>query len=393
MRSLIARFYSGSPATRIITVVTWLIILSAAATIYSFMNLSGQIRELNSGNGQAISYRGFENLPEVRGFRFIDEELRAAFNSWKYLSDKAEKLLLDAKNKNPRRLSEEIEGLDAEIISHIHSLNKIDWKHLILFASPQVDPLSHDQIESFRKIRQTARFLAYFHRRFKEKQPDQEGAFILETIAKIARMNDLNSPFLIGKMITTAIDGTAILRIAMTLRDEKATSEEMEKYLQTLKLMQILDKPLQAAMEDEFIFFRHAYGQVYAKAPLAMWVLELIHGSPFKQYEKLSRQMMENQEAQIELSFISHNPILVIAFPNFRKANFQWLARTAHKSILIAILEEKLGKSPTAVDPYDIKPVRSMQKDGQTVFYCVGPDKIDNQGTGDDVLLPADLEL
>lgn len=393
MRSLIARFYSGSPVTRIITVVTWLVILSTAATIYSFTNLSGQLRDLNSGNGQEITYRGFENLPELRGFKFIDEDLRAGFNSWKYLSDSAEKLLLEAKNKNPRRLSEKIEGLDAEIISHIQNLNKIDWKHLVLFASPQLDPLSNDMVESFRKIRKTASFLACFHQRFKEKQPEQDGAFVLEAIAKVARMNDFNSPFLIGKMITIAVDGIAVRSIALALKDEKSAPEEMEKYLQTLKLMQVLDKPFKTAMEDEFIFFRHAYGQVYSKAPLAMWVLELIHGSPFKEYEKLSRQMMENPAAKIELSFISHNPVLVIAFPNFRKANYQWLEKTALKSLLIATIEQKLGKSLSAVDPYDMQPVRSMQKDGQTLFYCIGPDKVDNQGTGDDVLLPADFEL
>jgi len=391
MRSLIARFYSGSPVTRIITVVTWLVIIATAATVYSFLNLSSQISGIE--NSKTNINVGFENLPEFRNYRFLDDDLKAAFKSWKYLADKAEALLLEAKGKEPRRLSEKIEGLDAEIISNIRSLNNIDWKYLVLFATPQVDPLGDELMESFRRIRMLARFLSLFQQRFKEKQPENDSSFIFETIARIARMNDLNSPFLIGKMITVAVDGIALRNLAIMLRENKATSEEMEKYLEVLQLMLSLDKPFKTAMDDEFIFFRHAYGQVYAKAPLAMWILELIHGSPFEQYKKLSRQMMENPEVKIELNYISHNPLLVIAFPNFRKGNYQWLEKTAHKSMLIATLAEKLGKKVAAVDPYDMQAVKSIQKEGQTVFYCVGPDKVDNQGSGDDVLLPTDLEI
>ena len=171
---------------------------------------------------------------------------------------------------------------------------------------------------------------------------------------------------------------------------------EAGDYIELLKDSIAFDKPIKTAMEDEFIFFKHAYGRFYARAPLAMWILDKFYGDPCEQYQKTSREMFENPDYKLELDFVSHNPLLVLAFPNFRKANTVSKERACQKAIMLATLAARLGKESGAIDLFSGEAFKSMQKDNKTVFYSVGPNKSDENGTGDDILLPEitpDLDL
>jgi hypothetical protein len=166
--------------------------------------------------------------------------------------------------------------------------------------------------------------------------------------------------------------------------------------MELLKDSIALDKPVKTAMEDEFIFFKHTYGRFYARAPLAMWILDKFYGDPFEQYEKNSRKMFDNPDYRIELDFPSHNPLLALAFPNFRKANMVSKERACQKAIMLATLAASFGKEAGVTDPFSGQPFKSMQRENKTVFYSAGPNKIDENGTGDDILLPElapDLDL
>ncbi|PKL44184.1 MAG: hypothetical protein CVV41_05985 [Candidatus Riflebacteria bacterium HGW-Riflebacteria-1] len=386
MRSLIERFYAGSPLKRILTVVALLLLVSAVSTIYSFYNLASQLKVFNeSGPYTEI---GFENILEQRGYADVDKSLKNALAGWKTLSELAQKLLQEKRGGKPSSLSAEVASHDQEIIGAVRSFGSLDWKYLLLFASPQLDPLDSVYAESYKKIRSVSRFLAVYQRRFKELYPDENSSFIFAAQVRLARLNDLTSPFLIGKMITVAMDGIALRGLVGLFNDGLLSDAEAAECIELLNSSLTLDKPMRTAMEDEFIFFKHAYGRFYSQAPLAMWILEKYYGEPFAQYQKMIRETFENPEFKLEMNFSTTNPILMIAFPNFRRASLQAKEKTTQKSILLAALSQRLGREFGSLDPWSGQPLKSAQQGDKLIFYSVGPNKIDDSATGDDILLP-----
>ncbi len=395
MRSLIEKFYAGSPMRRIITVVTWLLIISAAMAIYSFITLGSHLNGLNESNAP-YKTTGIENIPASRGYTFVDAPLKEALDGWKALAGFSETIMIKSAGIQPNRLGDKVAEHDQEIIGAIRSLGSLNWKYLLVFANPQIDPLPNELAENFKTLRNVARLIALYHRRFKQLYPEENSSFIFAAQVKLARINDLISPFLIGKMITIAMDGISMKQLTNLLNRDLISDAEAGDYIELLKDSIAFDKPMKTAMEYEFIFFKHVYGRFYARAPLAMWILEKFYGDPFAQYEKINREMFDNPDYKLELDFVSHNPLLVLAFPNFRRANTLAKERAAQKSIMTATLAARLGKEPGIVDPFSGQALKTMQTENKTVFYSAGPNKLDENGAGDDILVPAltpDLDL
>jgi hypothetical protein len=391
MRNLVEKFYSLSPVKRLLAVVSILLLISVLSVIFSFSQLLMQVKRFDEVG--PVKEIGFENIPAHKGYKNIDDSVTLALNGWKTLAQMSEKFLLDPANKLPYRLADGVAEHDQEITEAIRSFGEIDWKYLLLFVSPQLDPLDSPLAESFRKIRYVARFMALYHRRFKEARPEEDSSFILAAQIKLARITDLSSPFLIGKMISVAIDGIAIRDLTSLLEDDLLNQTELERSLELIKSSLVLDRPVKAAMNDEYIFFKHAYGRLYSQAPLGMWVLEKIYGDPFRQYQNMATQMLQNPGYKLDISLFSHNPVLAIAFPNFRKANEVARQKACLKAILIAELSNRTGRTVSVTDPWSGQPLKTRQKDGKTQFYGVGPNGIDDNASGDDILLPENPEI
>lgn len=394
MRSLIEKFYAGNPKQRILTVITWLLIISSAMAIYSFISLASHLKVFEESN--SFKATGIENIPASRGYTVVDAPLKEALEAWKALASFTETVMIESSIGKTTRLNDKVSEHDPEIAKALRSFGSLDWKYLIVFASPQTDPLTNELAENFRKIRKVSRFIALYHRRFKELYPEENSSFILAAQVKLARINDLTSPFLIGKMITVALDGISLKQLTNLLNRNLISDSEAVDYMELLKDSIALDKPMKTAMEDEFIFFKHAYGRFYSRAPLAMWILDKFYGDPFEQYQKTNREMFDNPDYKLELDFTSHNPLLAIAFPNFRKANTVAKERAIQKAIMIATLADRLGRESGVLDLFSGQAFKSMQKENKTVFYSTGPNKTDENGTGDDILLPEikqDLDL
>ncbi len=390
MRSLIEKFYAQSPLRRFLAVVALLLLVSAVSTIYSFYNLVANLKVYENSTFKEI---GLENIPAARGYAFVDEPLKNALAGWKKLAELSEIAMIQASGGQPNRLVEKVAEYDQEIITALKNLGTLDWKYLLIFASPQLDPLSDEMAESFKRIRSVARFIALYHRRFKQLYPEENSSFILAAQVRLARLTDLTSPFLIGKMITVAIDGIAMRQLTGLYNEGLLSDAEAIDCIEILSSSLVVDKPMKTAMEDEFIFFKHAYGRLFSRAPLAMWILESYYGEPFDQYQKLSRETFDNPEFKFDMDLISHNPVLMIAFPNFRKANMQAREKACQKSVMLATLGHRLGQPFSAVDPWTGQQLKSMQKDNTTVFYSVGPNKTDDNASGDDILLPTDTGI
>ncbi len=394
MRSLIDKFYAGNPMQRIVTVVTWLLIISAAMATYSFISLASHLKLFEESN--SFKATGIENIPASRGYTVVDAPLKEALEAWKTLASCTATIMIESSMGKPTRLGDKVAGHDPEIVKALRSFGTLDWKYLLVFASPQTDPLTNELAENFRKIRKVSRFIALYHRRFKELYPEENSSFIFAAQVKLARINDLTSPFLIGKMITIAIDGISLKQLTNLLNRGLISDAEAGNYIELLKNSIALDKPIKIAMDDEFIFFKHAYGRFYSRAPLAMWIIDKFYGDPFEQYQKTSREVLENPDYKLELDFPSHNPFLAIAFPNFRKANTVAKERAIQKAIMLATLADRLGRESDVLDLFSGQAFKSLQKENKTVFYSIGPNKNDENGTGDDILLPEikqDLDL
>lgn len=387
MRNLIEKFYSYSPAKRLVAIISFLVFISVVSAVYSFMNLVGAVKQLNDAEWSKST--GFENLPAQKQLMYLDESTRAAFASWKTVSGFAGKLLKEPAGNKSFALAASVSEHDQEIVAAIKAFNGLDWKYLVIFASPQLDPLDCSLAESYKKIRKTAKFLAAFHARFKEQFPAENSAFIFEASIKLARMTDLSSPFLIGKMIAAAIDGIALKSLVPMVRAGLISEFEVADCLVALTNSLAIDRSMAASMEDEFVYFKYFYGALYRKAPVAMWLLDVIYGDPVLKYKQLKQQMFETGSYDEDLRVFTHHLVLLIALPNFRKAYIACQERLAQKVMLASKLALLLGKSVSLTDPWSGQPIKSVQKDGETVFYSVGPDRVDGRLTGDDISLPA----
>ncbi|MBF0546256.1 MAG: hypothetical protein HQM08_17565 [Candidatus Riflebacteria bacterium] len=394
MRKLIEKFYSLSSSKRLLTVVVSLIIIATVATVFSFINLFREVQFLNDENSgdskklKKIEYIGFENIPTQRNLLYLDDQTKSAFASWKTLTDFSARFLQDGSGSKLYQLSEEVAKHDQEVVSAIRSFNRLEWKYLSVFASRQVDPIEGGLVESFRKIRRTAQFLASFHSRFKEKFPGENSAFIFESALKLARITDLSSPFLIGKMVSIGVDGIAVKSILPMIDSGTISSQEAVEMKDALKNSMAIDCSLLGALENEFVFFKHFYANLYERAPLAMWILEIIYGNPISQYQKISKGIYEMGGTAQKLEFPNYHPLLVMIFPNFQKAKVNYYERLAHKALLASELANLAGQPEILLDPYSEQPLKSLIRDGKAIFYSVGPNKTDNQLQDDDLVLP-----
>ena len=201
-------------------------------------------------------------------------------------------------------------------------------------------------------------------------------------------MTDLSSPSLIGLMVAIAVDGVTVKSIPPLVDSGCVSPQEAREMTEALKNSLIFARSILSAMDDEFVFFKHCYAVIYERAPLAMWMLEMIHGNPIPQYKKLVHETFEIGSGPIEISFPTNHPLLAIAFPNFRKAKTVYLEKLTQKSLLAAELGELSGQPASFPDPFSEQPLKSLKRDGKTVFYSVGPDKTDDQGKNDDLVLP-----
>lgn len=398
MRSLIEKFYAGSPMRRIITVVICLLIISTAMTAYSFITLAFNLSGMRAMDVPNAPYQktGFENIPANHGYKVIDAPLQNALEAWKALASFTEALIIESSVDKTIRLGGRVAEHDTEIVKALRTFGALDWKYLLVFAIPQIDPLTFRLAENLRKIRDVSRFIALYHRRFKELFPEENSSFIFAAQVKMARINDLTNPFLIGKMITIAMDGISMKQLTNLLNRDLISDAEADDYMELLKDSIALDKSIKITMENEFTTFKHIYSRFYRLTPLAIWILEKLYGDPFEQYEKINREMLDNPDYELELEFPSHHPLLVLAFPNFRRANVLAKERAAQKSVMAATLAARLGKESGMIDTFSGQALKTMQKENKTVFYSTGPNRLDENGTGDDILLPEitpDLDL
>jgi len=363
-----------------------LVTAALATTGYSFYGLFHVVKPYffeTGSNQKPFVCKGFSRLLEDTNQQFVDADTKAAIGSWLELVGYSEKYLGGIVTNY------QIQGLAAEdeqkVIDSIKTFNRLDWKMMVLFASPQMDPFGNDLPERFSTIRSVARFLAAYQKHFKDRLPEEDSSFIFGSMLKIARMTDLTSPFLIGKMISIAVDGIAMRSVNGLIASSSLLPQEASACYADLKMSLAQDRPMQCALNSEFMFFKHAYARFYISAPLALWLLEKIYGDPEKEYEQLTRRVFEAVDPAPVFKAIRH-PLVMLSFPNFRLAWKKYERRLAEKSIVLSELSQIAGELQISIDPYNGELLKTLQKDGKTVFYSVGPDKIDAQLNGDDVV-------
>ncbi|OQA05100.1 MAG: hypothetical protein BWY66_02724 [bacterium ADurb.Bin374] len=383
MFSLIEKFYSSSPAKRLLTVVTWLLILAAASTAYSFINFFTIFNREMNRERKPENAIGFEKLH----FRtYLNDRTKAALTSWITLKHLSEKLLKESpKAINSFVLDDSIASYDAQIIETIKSFNGLGWEHLSLFASSQLDPFENSLPENFRKIRNAARFLGLYHARFKELYPVENSAFIFETSLKLARMTDFSCPFLIGKLIAIAVDKIAVKAVHQLLEAGKLTAEETAQCISAVNLSLELDRSIAINFDNEFILFKFSYAFTFHRnAPLATWLLNTIFGDPIVVYQHLSKELLNVTDSNLVDQAIRH-PVLKLGFPNFGKALLNYSKNLAMKAILMSELKASTGQATPVRDPFSCHPLKSLSRNGKQVYYSVGPDNADNKMQGDDI--------
>lgn len=386
MRKLIEKFYSYSPFKRVIVLILIIMSISIAVTSYSFYNL---IQALNpvlatNNNEKTMHYETLQSLLDKASNPFLTDEIKNAVKAWpslvKFSDDYVENFEPDG------FIATHSEEIETQIIQAIKDFNGLAWHDLMIFSSTQLDPLAENWSISLRSIRNVSRLIARYQIFYKRKYPQENCSFFTSSILKVGRLTEVTWPFLIGKMVGIAVDGMAIKPFKEFLEAQEITQEEAKQIQKELQTSLCIETSFQKSLANEFSFFKDAKGKFFAKAPLALWILDFIYGDPDPQYEKLMTIVHTPEKLE---NFFKENrhPLLQIFVPNYRKAREQCFIKLALKSILLTELSQISGELKISIDPFTNEKLKAIDVDGKKQFYSVGPNLKDEMMQGDDVKL------
>lgn len=337
MRKFLEKFYSLSPLKRFILLFSILLTLSLIVTSYSFYNLWNLYQYGIPMPEIKICERGFSSfLKRNSNYEYINKKSRDAIASFDKLFELANKHMRDS--SSDYKIIELSGSHEAEVVSAIRSFNNFDWKYMALFANYRIDPFRDDFVESYRTIRSVARFLTAFYIYSTEKYPDEENAYIVESVFKLSRLNDLTSPFLIGKMISIAIEMSVLDAINEKVDQELINTYEARRYHGLINKSIALDSLMKTTMNNELVVARLGYFEFSKRVPLAMWLLEKIYGNPIKQYSEIvNNYQVDNNH---ELSTKRYHPFITVFFPNYTSALERYEQNRDKKNKLLKRLSE-----------------------------------------------------
>lgn len=379
-------------------------LISMAMTAYSFYNLANAVRFIMGDDGKPIDYMKTEQLKERVLGQFVPDHVRVAVDALVYLQNLGEKLqTVKIKTTDPDADFSKLNQQEiAQLREKIIAFNNLQWEELSLFAASQIDPFSREpEMVSLRKIRYAARLMSAYLDHFKRENPEENSTFIFSAILKLASFTETTNPYLIGKMVAIAINGTALKPFSRSLKGNGdiidlpkesildlnlISPQEADELHQALMTSLKLEVPFKRFLESEYAFFKHFSAKIYEKAPLAAFILNTIFGNPDNEYREIINHPEDKELLMKTLQGWKH-PALVIAVPNFTRACEVFHERRAKRAVLAAELAHIAAKADKVPDPFAQGSVLSLESEGKLKFYSVGLNGIDDKMQGDDISL------
>jgi hypothetical protein len=241
---------------------------------------------------------------------------------------------------------------------------------------------------SLREVRHISTFLVRYQELLAKTQPETDISVIVEVSQKLARMTEVTSPLLIGKLFSDAVDLSQMRSLDKLLEKQLIKKPNIEKIRNILlRGYEKTSNPINC-LRNELIFFKYVRRSFYAEAPLAVWILDQAFGDPEKEYLKVI-QNLEKTHTSLEFlnkpSKIKGHVFLYHFFPQVYKGYNNMLKYSAARALFLSKLSDIINDPKEFIDPYSNSVLKSKDEAGNKIYYSVGPDLTDSQNTKDDL--------
>ena len=171
---------------------------------------------------------------------------------------------------------------------------------------------------------------------------------------------------------------------------DKYSKKEMENMLAVLKQAIPLIPNYADSIEYTYRFTKKLYDYSYSEFPFLTYTLSLFTDDSITSLDNIYNKFKEGKYKEGSDIASNQSLSLIVSSPEF--ANFYdhyklFIATKSRLALMQAIIEDKLGLTVTAKDPFDNEPIRSYtNKDGKVIYYCLGVEGKDNKGTLENIV-------
>ncbi len=376
MNWLISTFYARSRIVRFLIVAGLLLAVSVVPVVLALFRVLEAYKDIwtrPNGKQSTEGIMGWRHpflasCPRILPFFESCEGLDTVIRALKPLD---ESVFSDLTSDQRSLLASGIAGIAGQ-----------DWDVLMTSA---IKFSSQQDVFNLPRYRERARFLASFTLFARSADPAFDVLSAAKAMERHNVFSELSNPTLIGKMV--GIAGMTLTDGGWhRLLDRKAiTASEARTLLAITERGDRMRFSLEETFHMEYIFIERSYHEIYRRAPLGTWLLELVGGDPLAAYGELMARWDTVTSKEFLGGIDLSRPLLFqLMVPNFIRAREAWRNRSCRHVILEQRLADCAGLDRRFSDPWGT-PLCRKASDSPPIWYSAGPNRTDDNLTGDDV--------
>ncbi len=266
------------------------------------------------------------------------------------------------------------------------SIEDYKWETLNPPDKPTNNPLNAIYIYNSSDLSQLSALIGFTEAYYPQKDEIADSSVLFSSILKLYILSSYINK---GQIITN--NNNPILETLYVFYDNlitnKYSADEMKAMLKVLKQTISLIPDYQENISIQYNFTKNLYDYAFSEFPCLLNSLSIAFGNPYPKINEMYNLFKEGKYREGS-NYLKHNKSfsLLMVSPDFHyydEDHKLFIDLKSKLALMQAVLEDKLGLTVTAVDPFDGKPIRSIKNDeGKIIYYCLGHTGRDEKGTG-----------
>ena len=326
-----------------------------------------------------VSFLGFTYL-KINYFPFLKVRISAKDNELETTGYQEK----DSDTEKFSALKKDIRNFDD--VFKLESIKDYNWNVIESTESDKKNPLSRIFIISSSELIQLSTLIGLTEKYTKKDIEAADSSILFNSLLKIYLLNSY-----INKGHTLSQSSNYNLETLYVFYDniinDKYSTDEMKSMLKTIKQALPLIPDYKESIKIQYEHNLKMYKFAFSEFPCLAYTIRFLSGNPFPILEKMYSLFDQGKYKEAGMYLHDHNLICMVLvspeFLNYYEDHNNFVDLKSKLALMQAVLEDKLGLTITAVDPFDGKPIRSIKKDdGKIIYYCLGHTGRDEKGTG-----------
>ena len=266
------------------------------------------------------------------------------------------------------------------------SIEDYKWEVINPPDKPTKNPLNAIYIYHSTDLSQLTALIGLTEAYYPQKDEIADSSVLFSSIIKIYILSSyLNKGQILFNNNNTILETLYVF--FDNLINNKYSADEMKVMLNVLKQAIPLIPDYHENVRIQYDFTKSLYDFAFSEFPCLFHTLSIVFGNPYPKIDEMYTLFKEGKYRDGS-SFLKYNHSLSLLlippeFFSFYEDHIHFIDLKSKLVLMQAVLEDKLGLTITAVDPFDGKPIRSIKKDdGKIIYYCLGHTGRDEKGTG-----------